>query len=140
MKVVVDANVLVSATGWVGNPRELLRLAFEGKVKAIVSREMFSEYLGVIFRKKFSYIDSRALKRFTRILEESLKIIDVGPGQKIVEDDPSDDKVLACARAARADLVVTGDAHLLDLGKWAGIRIVTPREAVEMIGAAKRRQ
>jgi len=53
----------------------------------------------------------------------------------VVANDPADDHVLACALAAGADLVVSGDRHLLDLGgTYQGIRIVTPAEAVEKIG------
>ena len=140
MKIVVDTNVLVSATCWTGTPRELLRLAFEGRFRAIVSREMFAEYIDVIHREKFSCFDGRALKRFTRILEESVEIIKAGPEQKVIAEDPSDDKVLSCAKAARADLIVTGDEHLLKLRKWNGIRIISPRQTIEMIGSAKRRK
>ena len=49
-------------------------------------------------------------------------------------DDPDDDVVLACAVAAQADLMVSGDPHLLKLAHDEGVRIVTPAEAVERLG------
>jgi uncharacterized protein len=49
-------------------------------------------------------------------------------------DDPDDDAVLACAVAAKADLVVSGDPHLLKLGQYEGVPIVTPALAVERLG------
>lgn len=49
--------------------------------------------------------------------------------------DPADDQVLAAALAARADLIVSGDAHLLDLKSFKGIEIVTAAAAVERIAA-----
>lgn len=49
--------------------------------------------------------------------------------------DPADDAVLACALAANADLIVSGDRHLLDFGAtYQGFPIVTPAEAVRRVG------
>jgi hypothetical protein len=45
----------------------------------------------------------------------------------VVTADPEDDKILACARAARAGWLVSGDQHLLALRQYRGIRIVTPQ-------------
>ena len=42
--------------------------------------------------------------------------------------DPVDEMVLACAVEGQADLIVSGDRHLLDLGEYQGIPIVTARE------------
>jgi len=47
-----------------------------------------------------------------------------------VSRDADDDAVLACAAAARAGLIVSGDGDLLSLRSFRGIRIVTAREAV----------
>lgn len=49
--------------------------------------------------------------------------------------DPADDQVLAAALAAGADLIVSGDAHLLDLKGFKGIEIVTAAVAVERLSA-----
>lgn len=47
--------------------------------------------------------------------------------------DPDDDEVLACAIAADADLIVSGDGDLLTLGSFRGIPIVTAASAVRRI-------
>lgn len=47
--------------------------------------------------------------------------------------DPDDDAVLACALAGRADIIVSGDAHLLNLKRFHHIRILTVRQALELI-------
>lgn len=44
----------------------------------------------------------------------------------IILEDPDDDEVLACALAARAEVIVSGDRHLLNLADYQGIRIVRP--------------
>lgn len=51
----------------------------------------------------------------------------------MIIDDPDDDAVLACAVAAKVDLVVSGP-HLAKLGQYEGIPIVAPAEAVERLG------
>jgi predicted nucleic acid-binding protein len=53
---------------------------------------------------------------------------------RVIADDPDDDHVLACAIAARAELIVSGDRHLLGLGgSHRGIRIVSPAEAANLL-------
>ena len=46
---------------------------------------------------------------------------------RAVKDDPDDDKYLAAALIGRAGFVVSGDHHLLDLGEYQGVTILTPR-------------
>jgi len=52
---------------------------------------------------------------------------------RVVAADPDDDHVIAAAVAAKADLLVSGDRHLLAIGNHHGIRILTPAEAVRLI-------
>lgn len=53
----------------------------------------------------------------------------------VVPNDPDDDHVLACALAAKADLIVSGDRHLLALNRYQNIPIVSPAEAVNRIAS-----
>jgi len=55
-------------------------------------------------------------------------LFEVAEGPSIVLADPDDDAFLRCAQAAEATYVVSGDHHLLDLGTYAGIPIVTVRD------------
>jgi uncharacterized protein len=56
---------------------------------------------------------------------------------KVVVADPDDDHVLACAIAAEADLIVSGDVHLLSMGEYRRIRIVNAVRAVEEINVLR---
>ncbi len=54
----------------------------------------------------------------------------------VVKDDPGDDRVLECAIAGSADVIISGDRHLLDLGSFQGIQILTVRRFMDQIGPA----
>lgn len=127
MRVVCDTNVLISGILFGGVPRNVLSAILTGKVDAFFSPKMAEEFRAVLAREKFdlglAVVDS-IWQGFREILHP------VFPAQvpAVVEQDPDDDKVLACALAAQADRIVTGDRHLLSLGRWRGIEILTPTE------------
>ncbi len=54
----------------------------------------------------------------------------------VVLADPDDDHVLACALAAKADIIVSGDRHLLQLQHYQEIPIVNVAEALRRIEGA----
>jgi len=68
-----------------------------------------------------------SLHRQYRGLAEFIEPAIISPGRLA---DPDDDHVLACVLAAHADLIVSGDAGLLNLKAYQGIAIVTVAEAV----------
>jgi predicted nucleic acid-binding protein len=52
---------------------------------------------------------------------------------KVVEDDPSDNIFIEAAVAGKAKLIVSGDGHLLNLGSFRDIPIITAKEFLEML-------
>lgn len=52
---------------------------------------------------------------------------------RIVPNDPDDDHVLACALVAEADVIVTGDEHLLALGNYNKTAIITPQAFIKIL-------
>jgi predicted nucleic acid-binding protein len=92
---------------------------------------------GVLGREKFSkHLQSLELTA-TQIVEGYAALTTVViPAiiPPVVIDDPDDDAVLACAVAAKVDLVVSGDPHLVKLARYEGIPIVAPAEAVGRLG------
>ena len=56
------------------------------------------------------------------------------PNVEVIQEDPDDNLVLACALQAEADYLVSYDPHLLQLKEYQGIRILTPRELLQEIG------
>jgi putative PIN family toxin of toxin-antitoxin system len=127
VKAVFDTNVLVAAFLTEGICSRLLmrgrRNQFHLAVYPIILREFEKTLI-----KKFLATSDEA-KEALRIASEAVQSV-VQPSQSVegVCRDPDDDAILACARAAGADYLVTGDADLLELGAFEEIRIVTPRQ------------
>lgn len=53
------------------------------------------------------------------------------PKIRVIEKDPKDDPVLACALKVKADYIVSKDDHLKDLKEYRGIKIVSNQEFLE---------
>jgi len=63
---------------------------------------------------------------------------EVAPGSltlDVVPDDPKDNHVVAAAVETYCDYIVSGDRHLLDLHKFQGVPIITPREFLTLLAA-----
>ncbi|MEK6960348.1 MAG: putative toxin-antitoxin system toxin component, PIN family [Nanoarchaeota archaeon] len=131
-KIVLDTNILVSASIHRGNEFELLRQARLGKVQVFLSHQILNEYLDVIARKKFGFSISQRKEAFKQILS-TVRLVMPDQRVRIVEADPADNRILECALCAKADLIVSGDSHLLTLKEFRGMKIVSSREALRMM-------
>jgi uncharacterized protein len=129
VKVVFDTNILVSAVVFPGGRAEsaLVRV-IEERDQLFISRAILDELLGVLARK-FSR-DAEELARVALLLSDIARTVRPRARLRVVSDDP-DNRVLECAIAARAELLVTGDKELLALGEYRGVRIVNLREYLQ---------
>lgn len=139
MRVVLDTNTLVSGViSANGPPRRLLTAARQQAFEWYTSPALLEELLDVLSREKFTQYLSRVGLSAQGIVSDLQRIAHlVVPSRvpRVIEQDPDDDQVLACAIAAQAELIVSGDKHLLSLGGYyQGIRIVTPAETISIIG------
>ncbi len=138
MRLVLDTNTALSGLLWGGTPGRLIDAAEAGQVELASSAALLAELQGVLSREKFA----------TQLAKRGITVADVFDGYAAMVTlvaaaaiaptitlDPADDQVLAAALAAGADLIVSGDAHLLDLKGFQGIEIVTAAVAVERIAA-----
>lgn len=123
-KLVLDTNVWVSAIIADGQPRRLLRKAIAGEFTVATSPELLRELSGVLRRPKFRMSESDVQLAITAVTELCQVVLTVA-NVHVVKEDPDDDMVLNAALDARAELIVSGDKHLLALKNYAGIPIVT---------------
>lgn len=134
MKAILDTNVLISAYVFPGGkPEAVYRLALEGHLEIGTSLPLLAEF-GRVLGEKFGWIPDRveaAVAQMTRIAS----VVEPGETVHVIAADPADDRVLEAARAFGADVIVSGDRHLLDLGAWCGIDIISPAELLTRRGA-----
>jgi len=140
VRIVLDTNVVLSALLWRGTPhrlREVIRL--HPNAKLFTSAVLLAELADVLSRP----VAARRLALIGRGVQEVLAddtiaadVVTPLATQAVIAADPDDDHVIAAAVAANADLLVSGDRHLLALGTHQHVRIVTPAEAVTLIAAA----
>ena len=132
MRVVVDTNVLVSGLLFGSLPREIVEIAQAGAITVCVTESTVEELLRVSLYPKFEEERLRLLPNFETVfdafLSNSHRIPEPDSVPDVVTADPSDSIFLACAVAAQAKYVISGDKHLLDLKSFAGIPIMTPRQ------------
>jgi len=67
-------------------------------------------------------------KDVLQVIADNSKLVDPKAKLHIVEEDEEDNKVLECALSAKADIIVSGDKHLLELGRFKNTIILKPRE------------
>ncbi len=139
MRVVADTNVVVSAFLWGGIPRRLLEATQHGQIRLYTSRALIEELERVLTRDKFAdllrqsrFSPAHLISRYSKLAQ----LIAVASIEPVIAADPTDDAVLACALAAQAELIVSGDRHLRELKVYRGIPAVTPAEALRRIETA----
>ena len=64
---------------------------------------------------------------------ELASLVDPLPIPPTILADPDDDHVLACALAAQAELIVSGDRHLFGMGSFRSIEIITAAQALARV-------
>lgn len=135
MRVVLDTNTVISGLLWHGPPRQVLSLAREGKFTLFASSAMLAELSNVLQREKFARrlnaagVTAAELVRGYTALTIRIEPATIYP---VVVDDPDDDVFLACAMTARAQVVVSGDHHLLELETHQQINIVSAALFLEL--------
>ena len=136
MRAVLDTNVVVSALLWGGTPERLIQAAIDGALELATSPALIEELREVLARPPLaSRLTQERMRAEQAVSLYARLATQVSPLaiEKIVTADPDDDEVLACAIAARADLVVSGDRHLTALKTHRGIRILTPAQALDIV-------
>ena len=124
-RVVFDTNVWISAIAFRGRVHELLDHAILRVFEVAVSPDLLAETLRILGGRKFLF-DPDLLAAHEHEIRELCLMVYPSQWLQVIKDDPTDDRVLECAMAAKAEIIVSRDAHLLSLGDYQGIRILDP--------------
>lgn len=133
-RAVVDPNVLISGliTPRGTSARVLLELR-DGAFELVISPLLLAELDGVLRRPKVrAYVTLDEVETFVESIRRTGDLIDdPEPADEALSEDPADEYLVALARAARVDALVTGDPHLTRLR--ARIPVRTPREFLDLL-------
>ena len=130
MRVVFDTNIFVSAFALTGSRADTaLKRVIDDIDQLVVSKAIIDELLTVLARK-FSR-DADELAHVAVFLSDLARV--VRPRGRIdVLQDEADNRILECARTGKADLIVTGDKDMIELGSYREIKIISLRDYLEL--------
>ena len=131
MRIVLDTNVLISALfKKESTSARILDLWRQQAVELLVSSEGLAEIERVLtypkVQKRLVYNDGE-VQEFLDLLRRASVVIHPDPMTPVVKADPDDDKFVALALTGHAQYLISGDGHLLDVGRVGDLHIVTPR-------------
>jgi putative PIN family toxin of toxin-antitoxin system len=132
LRVLIDTNVLVSAVTNGGVPERVVDMARSGSVTGLVSLHILAEFREVLMRPRFS-VDVTVVDALVEQIAGFCDVVAVERAIGTWSADPDDDPVVEAAIRGRANVLVTGDRHLLAL-TVPGLRIARPAEIVEELG------
>lgn len=130
-RVVLDSNVIVSGLGWSGPPARIVAAALDGRLELLTSQALLTELRRVLAYPKLAKVIDEAEQLADLVEASSVVVHPVGVLE--VVDDESDNRVLEAAVEGAAEYIVSGDDHLLELGSFQGIPIMTPGQFVAAI-------
>jgi putative PIN family toxin of toxin-antitoxin system len=130
-KVVLDTNVIISGFIFAGSkPAGILDLLVSADITNFISTHIIEETRNILLRK-FSWTENEAataclwLKAFSEVVNPKVRL-------SIVSQDDPDNRILECALEAKADFIITGDRHLLNLRTHQDIRILAPAAFLDL--------
>ncbi len=138
MRVVLDANVYVSSlVNTQGNPKRIILAWQQGIFDVLISKEILDE-IGRVLRypriAKRHKQDEMAIRRFLKLLEYEAIVVDPAEALAVIQEDESDNRYLECAVEGKAQYIISGDKHLLDIGDYRDIAILPPAVFVAILG------
>ena len=126
---------MLSGLGWRGTPYRCLELARAGVVEGMTCREVLDE-LAEKLETKLRFSPAQITDTTSDLLT-FLRLVTIPNRLKVVTADPDDDKVVECAVVGDATHIVTGDRrHLLPLGSYQGIAIVSAADFLALVTAS----
>ena len=136
MKIVVDANLFASALIKPNsNPGRILDLIKQNQVELILSPAIIKEIKRILLYPKLQKYHRKTAQEIDAYFEDILMFAWIVEGEgvvDIIEDDPSDNKYLACAYEGEADYIVSGDHHLLDIETYRGTGILKAKSFLDV--------
>jgi putative PIN family toxin of toxin-antitoxin system len=126
-RIVLDTNVTVSAFFWKGYPRVVYDLAREGKVTLLSSLKMEAEFIRVLAYSRFRLTPAEIVP-IVNNLRKYVQFVEIKSKVDVVKEDLTDNIFLECALDGKADYIISGDHHLLNISSYEGIQIIRAKD------------
>jgi len=138
LKAVLDTSILVSAFLKHEGVNAKVLLGGKDQYELFLSEDILAETKLVLLtyeriRKKYHYTDDEVLEYLETLRVVAKQVLEKLPKIRVIEKDPKDDPVLACALKVRVDYIVSKGDHLRDLKEYRGIRIVSSQDFLELL-------
>ena len=137
IKAVLDVGQYVSATiKATGHPAQILTAWRENKFELVTSTPILDDLRRVLAYphiQKHHQWSAEEIELFVDSIALAATLTSGKLEVRAVEDDPSDNKILACAKEGQVDYIVASDEHLTKLGNFTGIPILPPRRFLEIL-------
>jgi len=131
MKIVLDTNIFFSSFYWAGNPRKVFDRVTNGLDELFITNEILDEIMSVMNKKKYYKVNINDINEYIKIIESySIKLSSNDVPE--ISRDLDDNKILQCAVDGNCDFIVTGDDDLLVLKEYKNIKIVKPKDYLDL--------
>ena len=131
IKITVDTNILISAFIYPGmTVVKIFDMIADGRLRLGLSEDILREFAGVCVRK-FDYEPEDAI-RYTEIIRQNTEIVRPKERVCVIRDEP-DNRIIECAAEFKADYIISGDKHILEVKKYKGIQILPPAEFIKRL-------
>ncbi len=131
IKAVFDTNILISSIFWRGPPYRLMKKVINGEVLLFISLPIVKEVKKVLLRD-FN-VPMEKVQEYVDLLISNSVMVSPAINLEVIEADETDNRILECAVGGKAEYIVSGDRHLLDLKAYEGIKIVTAAEMADIL-------
>ncbi len=142
MEAVLDTNVVVSALiSPKGPPAEMIRAWRAHSFAWVTSPALLDELERALsyprIRQYLTWTEDE-IEEFLELIRREARVVHSSQALHVIQDNPEDNRVIEAAVEGQAGYIVTGDYHLLDVGKYGDIAIVTPARFAAIIATGLR--
>lgn len=131
MNVVLDTNIFISGIFWKGDPYKILLLWKDCKLQIVTSIEILQELSKTLSDFKIQ-LKGELKKEWIELIMKNSILVSPIKKLKVVKNDPTDDKFIEAAITGNAEYIITNDKHLLKIIIYQDIRIVKPKEFLQI--------
>jgi len=133
IRAVIDTNVFISSVLFEGVSQQLIDCWKKAKFIFLMSKPILEEYIKVLSYPKFKLSQDEIKEIVEEELLPFVEVVVIKSPISVIKEDPFDNIFLSTALEGKADFIVSGDRHLLDLKEYRGIRIIEINNFIKLI-------